>query len=151
MERISARLEVGSINIAAALSGNTAAESQLSPLEPLLDAQGLTWDDIRLFLRLRDELYEADVRFGQLGEKGIFEQLDRAGVLDHRLDRLGPTSDARVEPPSGRASVRGAWVERLCQGGLAQQYRSDWTLVWHEGTGRALDLHDPFVSSAQWK
>ena len=151
MERISARLEVGAINIAAALSGDASAESQLSPLEPLLNAQGLDWDDMRLFLRLRDELYEADVRFGQLGEKGIFEQLDRAGVLDHRLDRRAPASDARVEPPAGRAGVRGTWVQKLWQEGQAQQYRSDWTMVWHEATGRSLDLHDPFVSSAQWK
>lgn len=153
IERTAARLFVDEwpVSIPAALSGEAAAQRHLNRLEPLLAAEGMTWDDLRLFLRLRSELYEADARFGQLGETGIFEQLDRAGVLTHRI-RQGPTvNDPSRRPPKGRAQVRGEWIERLWRQGAAAQYRSDWTALWNEVSGSTLDLSDPFVTTAEWK
>ena len=42
--------------------------------------------ELRPVVELKRELLEIDARFGQLGEEGIFAQLDRAGVLDHHLE-----------------------------------------------------------------
>ena len=151
LERTTARLEVGPLNVVAALSGDAGAEQQLRELAPILKAFGATWSDLRLFLRLRNELYEADVRFGQLGPSGIFEQLDRAGVLNHRIREEGPAIDRRRQPPAGRARLRGEWIERIWRQGTARQHRSDWTAVWNEVTGSTLDLTDPFVRSAEWQ
>ena len=62
-----------------------------------------TW---RKFLSCRTRLFEIDTRFGQLGLKGIFETLDAAGVLNHRVNGVDNIEHAMIEPPaSGRANV----------------------------------------------
>ena len=94
---------------------------------------------------------EVDIRFGQLGAAGIFEQLDRSGVLVHRTARNGGPRDPRHHPPEGRARVRGEWIERLWRQGAAGQYRGDWATLWNEVTGKVLDLSDPFVTAAEWR
>ena len=61
-----------------------------------------------MILALRQDLFEVDVRFGQLGSRSVFEALDRAGVLDHQvpgIDRIDETVDR--PPTAGRAYVRG--------------------------------------------
>ncbi len=155
IERTAERLfaEDFPIGLQAIIAGEGSARSQLDRLKPLVAAERMTWEDLRLFFRLRSELYEIDARFGQLGEAGVFEQLDRAGVLAHRVTQPSPDSDAVRRPPQGegRAQVRGQWIERLWRQGAAAQYRGDWTGLWNEITGRSLNLSDPYATTAEWQ
>lgn len=155
LERTAARMctEEGSCpDLREALSGRSPFQRELHRLEPILAAEGMVWQDLREFIKLRHELLEADLRFGQLGTAGIFEQLDRSGLLTHRTTRSGERTDAREHPPQkGRARVRGEWIGRLWDEGAAGRYRGDWTALWEETTGRVLDLSDPFVAVADWR
>ncbi len=118
-------------------------------LTPFMHEKGLTWDGVRSFLMLRQELCELDMRFGQLGT-GIFAMLDREGVLAHRLSGIENIELAVTTPPAdGRARLRGAWVQRLA--GERARYVCDWQGVWDRREGRVLDLSDPFATEEQWR
>jgi hypothetical protein len=118
---------------------------------PMLDSEGTTWADLRLFFGIRNQLFEADVRFGELGERGVFTQLEKAGLLSHRLDRRVQPRDVLREAPPGRAAVRGRTIHQLWDQHRANQYRGDWSVLWSEQTGSTLDLSYPFVTSAEWR
>ena len=64
-----------------------------------LAAGGLAWNDLERFLSLRDEFYQIDTRFGQIGPRGIFTALDRRGVLDHKVAAVDGVEAAMREPP----------------------------------------------------
>jgi len=118
-----------------------------------LTAPALGFDPARLrdFMRLRQELFEIDVRFGQLGAGGIFGALDRAGRLAHAIDGVGDgeVDRAMSRPPDrGRARLRGEAITRLA--GYVDRYGCDWTGIWSPRTGRWLDLSDPFQERANW-
>lgn len=146
LERAAGRMlrQEGPIDGAALLNDSSPFRSEIHRLTPLLAAEGIEWPDFHAYRQLRHQLLEADVRFGQLGAAGIFEQLDRSGVLSHRTG--GPCE----LPTSGRARLRGEWVRRLSARGDTHRYRCDWDQLCDELTGRRLDLSDPFVSTAEW-
>ena len=139
------------LTIPGVLGSGTLEAEHRKRLEPLLTAEQVSWDDVRTFARIRSELFEIDLRFGQLGERGIFEQLDRQGLLSHRLTRCESVDEAVRTPPAGRAAVRGRSINDLWLRSEAKNYRSDWTMLWNEYTGSHLDLSDPFVSTARWQ
>jgi proteasome accessory factor A len=114
--------------------------------------KGLTWEGFRAFLALRAELLEVDTRFGQLGEKGIFSSMDRAGVLQHRVPGIDSKSieEAMVNPPaSGRARIRGECVRRFSDS--PSFYLCDWQGVYDLLSRRWLDLSDPFETKERWR
>jgi hypothetical protein len=106
-------------------------------------------EELRSFLRLRAELFELDTKFGELGPRGIFSALDEAGVLDHRLQRLGDVEQAIDQPPAGgRAHARGQAVLRHC--GERGRYTASWQEILDHQLGRTLDLSDPFGRNPPW-
>ncbi|MFN7954083.1 MAG: proteasome accessory factor PafA2 family protein [bacterium] len=117
--------------------------------ERTLAARGASIDSFPAFLRLRDELFELDTKFAEVGEGGIFAALDAAGVLDHRIVPAEALARAVREPPRhGRARLRGEWVERLANSGTAAS--CDWQRVWKDSCSY-LDLSDPFAEAATWR
>lgn len=123
---------------------------QQQTLESLLKQHGLSWDDCQAVLRLRQQLFELDTRFSQLGEQGLFAALDRAGVLDHQIPGVVDIEHAVTQPPAaGRARLRGLCVQRLS--GLGGHYSCDWTGVWDHREQRRMDLSDPFSHEETWK
>jgi len=115
-----------------------------------LEAMGLDWSRFGAFLALRDELFEIDTRFGQLGEQGIFSCLDRDAVLSHRVDGAGDVAGAIAHPPAvGRARIRGRLVRELT--GHGGRYHCDWQGIWDAQERKRLDLSDPFASDGDWK
>jgi hypothetical protein len=49
---------------------------------------------------------------------------------------------ATREPPAGgRAAARGAFIRSVAG---EEDWLADWQYLWHEPTGRCLDLRDPF-------
>jgi len=123
---------------------------QMKQLGPFLQSHGMSWNTFRTFLGVRQELFEIDVRFGELGEQGIFTRLDTAGVLDHQVSGVDNIASAMTEPPPiPRARLRGALVRELAND--EERYSCDWEGVWDFRERRMIDLRDPFNASSEWK
>jgi len=111
--------------------------------------QGLDWAELDHYLKLRQELFELDVRFAQLDDRGIFNTLDRAGHLDHHAPGVEEIARAKTEPPAeGRAGLRGAVIKRLA--GRAGSVVCEWRGVWDFRDRKHLDLSDPFAREEMW-
>jgi tetratricopeptide (TPR) repeat protein len=150
---VQAALAAAKCRAAASLDLLLARDGPIAPhveqLGAYLGTHGLRWDDLPAFARLRQELFEIDFRFGQLGERGIFAALDRAGALDHRIAAPEEVDRAVAEPPAvGRARLRGVQVGLLSGQGV--RYSCDWRGVWDQDTQRTIDLSDPFATQAEW-
>jgi len=125
-------------------------ELPLDELKRMASQYGLCALELPAFLELRDELFELDTRFGQLGAGGVFAALDRAGVLHHRFPGVDNIAHAMVSPPaSGRARVRGACVQRLAA--HPDEYSCTWDQIVDNRRNRRLDLSDPFVAGEAWE
>lgn len=129
---------------------DTATREAMARFAPLLARHGMDWKRFPDFLALRRELHEIDVRFGQLGEEGLFAQLDAAGVLRHRVEGVGDVEQAMDAPPAGgRAEVRGRWVRQLAAT-ATEAVVCDWAGIWDQRQRRTIDLRDPFAREADW-
>jgi len=119
--------------------------------ETLRKLLGLRFDheELNAVLALVTELREIDVRFAELGDHGLFQQLDRAGVLDHHASGVTNIKQAMTTPPSeGRAKLRGEAIRECFK--ERERYRCDWQGIVDDYDQRILDLSDPFVSKADW-
>ena len=135
---------------AALLRQAGAASALAKSLRPFLHGSRLRWDDLAAALALREELLELDTRYSQLGEKGIFAALDRAGALDHRVAGVETVEQAVTDPPSvGRARLRGQFVRQFHR--QSGNYSCDWTGVWDDERHRYLDLSDPLAVEENWQ
>jgi len=125
------------------------AEPERQALVSRLDLEGGSRDELEEVIELRSELFEIDMRFGELGGGGLFDALDRRRLLRHRLTGPGSIRAARREPPSTtRARVRGRVVrERTGQPGI----ECDWTTAWDTAAGLWIDLSDPFTGCGDWQ
>lgn len=153
LERAAERLAPGgSADISEALRNPSPFWKEMDRLTPLLREAGITWADARALSRLRHELLETDLRFGQVGPAGIFNQLAARGVLRSEPGRSIPDPRPMVdEPPAGgRARLRGHAVQEVWASGDARRHRAQWTGVTDLGSGRTLDLSDPFGERAAW-
>lgn len=122
---------------------------KVASLESLFQSQGIRWDDLWKFLSVKKTLCEIDTRFGQLGPKGIFQSLDEAGVLNHKVTGIDNIQHAMAEPPAmGRAHVRGKAIQRLAGSGNS---RCDWQVIVNYGDEQVLDLSDPFTREESWR
>ena len=114
-------------------------------LTPLLEEHGLKWTQLRSVIDLRHELWELDVRYGQIGE-GLFSALDAAGVLTHHVSGVDNIEHAMEYPPSsGRAHLRGEVVRRLAG---HERCRCSWEAIWT--AQQVMDLSDPFEHQEKW-
>jgi hypothetical protein len=122
-----------------------AAES----VRPLVRAHGLQLADLSRFFALRQELFEIDVRFGQLGPRSLFEALDARGVLDHRVPGVDRIDEAIEQPPTkGRARLRGETIRHAAGD---ERYSCTWQYVLDHHTDAYLDLSDPFAERSTWR
>jgi proteasome accessory factor A len=131
------------------LGPNSPVADTVARLTPLLQQHGLAWTGLDTILRLRQQLFEADTRFGQLGSKGIFAALDRAGTLHHRFPGVDNVAHAIANPPAvGRAQLRSRYIKAFA--GHNGSYACDWGGVWDRKAQRFLDLADPFATDEKW-
>jgi hypothetical protein len=122
----------------------------LEAVRPLLKAHDLRLADLERFLALRQELFEVDVRFGQLGSRSVFEALDAQCLLDHAVPGVDRIDEAMEEPPAGgRAHWRGQGIRQAA--GAGGRYSCSWEHVIDHQTEAYLDLSDPFVARPMWK
>jgi hypothetical protein len=103
------------------------------------------------YLALRSELCEIDIRFGQLGSNGVFEAMDRAGVLEHRIVSDEEIAAAIDTPPAAaRGRVRGKEIQRLSSS--QRRGACDWNRIVDISGSKVIDLSDPFQGdSPQWR
>jgi hypothetical protein len=84
--------------------------AMIEQLDPYLGTCALEWNELDTYFKIRQELFEIDTRFGELGGGGIFDRLDAAGALDHRISGVDNIEHAMTKPPRRRpgASLRHA-------------------------------------------
>ncbi|MFN0058704.1 MAG: proteasome accessory factor PafA2 family protein [Planctomycetota bacterium] len=117
-------------------------------INELLRQHDLDGSGLERFENLRAELFEIDVRFGQLGGDGIFTALDKAGVLDHVVAGVERIEDAVTKaPPFTRAHARGAAIVQLISEANAA---CEWDRVYDLKNSRVLELGDPFDTEGRW-
>lgn len=121
-----------------------------------LQLRGFDWNNLPCngnsaqLEELRQQLFEVDIRYGQLGERGIFAGLDRAGVLQHQFPGVDNFPHAMANPPNlGRARLRGMAIQRLS--GRNHRASCDWAGVWNMAEQKFLDLSRPFEDAEHWK
>jgi hypothetical protein len=115
----------------------------------LPEEPGVDRDQLRAVLALRQDLFELDTRFGQLGPRGVFATLDRAGVLQHAVPGVDNVEHAVANPPAtGRAHLRGECVRRFHH--QRDRFACDWMAVWDRQQNKYLDLSEPFASREHW-
>lgn len=103
----------------------------------------------RLTRRWRAELCEIDLRFGQIEPPSLFDALDRAGVLRHRVAGVHLVERAaRLPPADGRARIRGQVVARLA--GQTVMAVCGWNSIRDITSQRTLDLSSPFADVEIW-
>ncbi len=121
-----------------------------------LTQAGLRWGELNghadsgPLQKSRQTLFELDIRYGQLGERGIFGALDRAGVLQHQFPGVDNFPHAMANPPNlGRARLRGQAVQKLAE--TKRQGCCDWDGVWNVSDRQYLNLSNPFEAVERWK
>jgi len=137
------------------LQAGSPVAAEVREMRSAVRQEGRSWERFLDFLRLRNELYEMDVKFGMLDrERSIFANLDQAGILRHRVAGMGDVEDAMTNPPvRGRARLRGLAVRELAQGAPqdGEAGQCDWQVVYDPNGKRVLDLKDPFDEQVSWK
>jgi proteasome accessory factor A len=79
-----------------------------------LKRQDLDPMDLPRFIALRDQLFEADIRFGEIRPDGLFACLEREGLIATGAIGASEVEHARREaPPDTRAGLRGASIRDL--------------------------------------
>lgn len=120
---------------------------------PLFEERDAKWDRVDELLHLRAQLHEIDTRFAEVSGRGLFNQMDAAGVLEHRVEGIGEQqiNDAMTTPPSDtRAHLRGELIDRLCASGKKRRYHADWHYI--RCADRAqVDLPDPLERAMRWR
>jgi proteasome accessory factor A len=112
-------------------------------------SRGLSWEQLPALVKARNEVFELDAKFAALGDNGVFNALDRAGALRHKVRDLD-VADAVVNPPGDtRAAIRGRVVRELSEKGV--RYGAEWTSVFDRDGRRELDLRDPFETQERWR
>jgi len=139
-----------SVPLSVLLGPKSPVRAEVTSLAPYLRENGLEWEEFEEFLRLRQQLFEIDTRFGQLGPDSVFATLDQQGVLDHHFAGVDAIEVAINEPPViGRARVRGEFIKKVWE--QNDYYLCDWSGVFAPDDLRQLDLSDPFTSEEVWR
>jgi hypothetical protein len=126
------------------LGPNSPVLEAVAQLAPFIRENGMRWDGLEGFLQLKQEMFEIDTRFGQLGERSVFQSLDRTGMLEHHVDGADNIEQAASHPPqTGRARIRGEMVRRLADQG--SKYKCTWQAIWDHEKRPVFDLSDPFA------
>lgn len=129
---------------------NEPATSAVAPARREAARLGISVDSLPLFLDLRRQLQEIDVRIGEVG-RGLFDQMTQRGHLTGRLfddDDLARAVDA--PPPEGRAHLRGRAVREISARGKGGGW-AGWTRVVDMRGQRMLSLQNPWQRERSWE
>lgn len=119
-----------------------------------VERKGMSWGELNRLPgqeleALRSELFLIDTSFSLLLGEGIFENLERSGVLDHRVPGVDHLDRAREHPPAAtRAWLRGEQIRQLA---TTPGVCCGWESVIDREGQRCLDLSDPFSTVGRWR
>jgi proteasome accessory factor A len=105
-----------------------------------VESSGQTEQEARL------QLFEMDMKFGRVGAKGIFRQLEARGCLDHHV----PDGLLVEEPVKTRARVRGTAIRDCHTAGNANTVFADWHFLNDTIHGLHMSLNEPFTTNGAW-
>jgi hypothetical protein len=131
------------------LDPGPASRARMDALAPVLARRGASWDQLPALAAARAELFELDAKFGALEADGVFNALDRAGALEHRVPGTEVGDALDRAPQDTRARIRGDVVRRLSQ--ARTPYHAHWTGIYDRHRGLELDLRDPFETEERWR
>jgi pup-ligase protein len=132
----------------AVLDPSAETRRRMDQLTPVLDRHGLSWTQLPALVAARNEMFEMDAKFGALDGRGIFNALDAAGALRHRVPGADIGDAVERSPQDTRARIRGEVVRRLSEAGVS--YGAEWTGVYDWDHGRELDLSNPLEVEERW-
>jgi proteasome accessory factor A len=108
-----------------------------------LDRHDLSMSDLPRFVALRNELFEIDIRFGDIGPDSLFATLERDGAIAAGAVGTEAVARAMTMPPSGtRAALRASWIRHLHPERAG--HTCDWAGIRNMASDWQLDLSDPF-------
>jgi hypothetical protein len=137
------------LSTALVLSADGPLREKVHELGPHVREHRLQWNDLDTFLQLRQELFEIDTRFGQIGAGSLFRRLEASGALEYGMPGVDAIDYAIEHPPAeGRARVRGEVIRCVAPGG--NKLTCTWSSVVDAGKGTRLDLSDPFTEQEVW-
>lgn len=118
--------------------------------DAMLRERQLNRDELPRFLELRRDLFTLDTKFNMLGGDGIFEALETAGVLRHKIPAVGDITRAMTEAPRGtRAGLRGDAIRKLSR--KKGENLCGWDFVNDQARGLQLNLQDPLCLQERWE
>jgi hypothetical protein len=153
LERVALRIFEGSpLAVEDLLANQGRFYKELDRLSPVIRHAGVEWHQARELIRLRHELLEADLRFGQVTPAGVFAELRRCGFAGGNAGRPLPDPKTLVDepPPGGRAEVRGREIRALWERGLRSGYRADWYRLHGPPAHARFEMADPFCTRGAW-
>jgi len=137
------------LSTALVLAADGPLREKVHELGPHVREHRLQWNDLDTFLQLRQELFEVDTRFGQIGAGSLFRRLEASGALEHGMPGVDAIDYAIEHPPAeGRARVRGEVIRCVAPDG--HKLTCTWSSVVDAGKGTRLDLSDPFTEQEVW-
>lgn len=129
------------------LQARVTDDTQLELWSGRLREQGHERDTIAECHKLRQHLGALDLRFGELGPRGIASTLRANGALEEEILSPEQIEHALRKPPSsGRARIRGECVRRLAP--RRDQFECHWDRI--IARGKYLDLRNPFENEERW-
>lgn len=132
------------------LSNPDTVRRELESQAEFLSERGLAPDGFASFLRARQELFELDVRYGEVGDHGLFSRLERSGALAHDVPGVDRIEEAREQPPAaGRAHTRGGVIRE--NQAEREHFSTDWSRIFDARRNQVLDLSDPFSTEREWR
>jgi len=73
------------------------------------------------------DLYQLDFRYGQLPDPSVFSELDKAGVLEHRVPGYPEVKpDQPISPKTARGKLRATTLKRAKRASLNETVRVGW-------------------------
>ena len=110
-------------------------------IQGLMALHHLPWQELGHAASVHQQVIATDIAYHAVGEGNLFDELDDAGLLEHRLLSDEDIQLAVTNPPSDtRAALRGEMIRRT--GGRCQVY---WTFV--ESDGMRVELANPLQTS----
>lgn len=114
------------------------------------DWERLIRDDKESQPEIRARLFEFDIRFGDIADKGLFDTFESNNRPATRLVAEDAIADAiRIPPQGSRARTRGEWIARLSQ--KREGKECTWDRIQDNKAQKSLKFDDPLdLSAVTW-
>ena len=130
------------------LSGVLDWPTKLALFRSFAAMRGFDWEQITTkvsesFEEIRQNLFEFDIRFGDIAADAFFARLENKSLVQHRMFNEQAITEALGTPPQySRARLRGEWIDRLSS--RPRPMTCNWSSLIDRQENRFLRFDDPF-------